>query len=126
MSIEMSLQKITKEFAKLTKEIRSEFNNEELPLFNRIDRIESFASLFGLTQRGLASALGISKTEIARLSKLHRLPSKVKQMAHRNGVQKWALVEITNAPERNKPRLYSMVLEGKILSRKDVLKVLGK
>lgn len=83
--------------------------------------IERFGMCHQLSERKLASALNLSKSNVHRSLKIANLPRSIKEAAVKYNTEKWVLVKYARIKEKNlKARIKRRILSGQITKYSEI------
>jgi hypothetical protein len=102
-------------FTEKTKELKLIIN--KLPLKNQVELLNEYRDYYQLSERNIASKLGMSKSQVHRLISLKVIPKIVwdyLDSGHGVNVEKYVLYELSEMPDKMMTKLAAKVVSGDI------------
>jgi hypothetical protein len=113
---------LRKRLNEIKRQLKQDIHDKEIHYMVKIDRMMKYKALLGASERDMAKIVGLSKSEVNRMSKVYRLPYKAKIYAVKMKIEKWAMIEISSMVENDQNIALKHLYAGRIKTRQDVFK----
>lgn len=114
-------------FAEKTKELKLSINH--LPIRHQVELLNEYRFTYQLSERGVASRLGMSKSQVHRLISLKIIPEMVwdyLESGRGYNLEKYVLFDLSKMPESVIRKLAPKIVSGEIQKRAHLKEYAGR